>query len=308
MPTLDWAGIARCAEENCAQALALAPDLPPGVSLDTFIRAAADVGPLDPYKHFGANARSIVDRVKAAGGVPAARVFLRAALARTISAGVDSGRYQQLPPLCAQFHAKQLQRIARDVDVAVDWLDLDDDLYQKEFGIASMRLYVAGAGLIDRRCGVERSIVLREGLGKALGKIGLMLRLGGFKPYFQSHLHTFNLDAFNEDGRNDLYRCCAELYSLHPECRGMFAISWFYDPALDSISPRLSYLRKVPLEGGASVMYVRDGGEAINNAIAKSATRRRLYEEGRYVPRNYMLIWGREDQINWARAHPRTPA
>lgn len=308
MRASDWEEIAQQAEQNCVRALAMLPDLPPDISLEGFIQAATDIGPLDHYKYFSDAARSMVERIHASGGVSAARAFLRAVLGRTISTWVSAGHYQRLPPLCACFHARQLNRIAHDFDACADWLDLRNDLFQKEFGIVSLRLYVAGAELVDYRCGVPRSIVLRGGATKVVANIIVMLRLGGFKPYFQSHIHAFNLDAFNEEGRNDLYRCCAELYALHPECLGMFGSSWFYDPVLDQISPRLSYLRTIPLEGGAHLLYAHDGGVAIANAISKSATRRRLYQERKYMPRTYMLIWGRKDQINWARAHPRLDA
>jgi hypothetical protein len=286
----------------------MVPDLPVDISLEGFIRAATDVGPLDHYKYFSDTARGIVERVSASCGVSAARAFLRAALGRTISTWVSAGQYERLPPLCAYFHARQLNRIAHDIDASADWLDLCDDLFQKEFGIVSLRLYVAGAELVDYRCGIPRSIVVRAGVSKIMANLALMQRLGGFKPYFQSHLHAFNLDSFNEEGRNDLYRCCAELYALHPECLGMFGSSWFYDPVLDRISPRLSYLRTIPLAGGAHLFYVQDGGEATSSAIAKSATRRQLYEEGKYVPKTYTLVWGRKEQIKWSQAHPRPDA
>lgn len=308
MRTTDWEGIARQAEQNCGHAFAMVPDLPADISLEGFIQAATDVGPLDHYKYFSDTARGMVERVSASCGVSAARAFLRAALGRTIGTWVSARQYERLPPLCAYFHARQLNRIAHDIDASADWLDLCDDLFQKEFGIVSLRLYVAGAELVDYRCGIPRSIVVRAGVSKIMANLAVMQRLGGFKPYFQSHLHAFNLDSFNEEGRNDLYRCCAELYALHPECLGMFGSSWFYDPVLDRISPRLSYLRTIPLAGGAHLFYVQDGGEATSSAIAKSATRRQLYEEGKYVPKTYTLVWGRKEQIKWSQAHPRPDA
>lgn len=308
MRTSDWEQIALHAEQNCVQAFAMVPDLPPDISLKAFIQAAADVGPMDPYKYFSSAARDMVERVSAAHGVSGVRAFLRAALGKTISTWVRTGQYERLPPLCAFFHARQLNRIAQDSDAHAAWLDIDNDVFQKEFGIASLRLYVAGAELVDYRCGIPRSIVLRSGARKIMPKLALMMRLGGFKPYFQSHMHVFTMDAFNAEGRNDLYRCCAELYALHPEILGMFGSSWFYDPDLDQISPRLSYLRKIPLIGGAHLLYVQEGGEAIDSAIAKSPTRRKLYEEGKYLPKTYTLVWGRKQQIRWSQNHPRACA
>jgi len=306
LQTLDWAAIARRAEQNCADALARIEGLSPDVSLEAFIRAATAVEPYDHYKYFSDTAKGMVAHIKGTCGAPVARVFLRAALERTIGAWANDGRYQQLPPMCAHFHCKQLQRIANDSDVAAEWLDLDNDLFQKEFGIASMRLYVAGSNVVDYRCGISRSILFQSGPRKVLTNLRVLMGLGGFKPYFQGHLHAFLLDALNEEGRNDFYRCCAELYVLHPECLGMFCSSWFYDPALDLISPWLSYLRTIPLAGGAHLFHVQDGGEAIGNAIAKSRTRRKLYEERKYLPKTYMIVWGKRQQIDWARAHQRT--
>lgn len=306
LTTVDWNAIAQRATTNCSQALEQVPDLPPDISLEAFIRAATTVGPLDNYKYFSDPSKDIVARIGTSCGAATARAFLRAALERTISDWASGGRYQRLPPLCAHFHFEQLQRIANDADVTADWLNLDDDRFQKEFGIASMRLYVAGSNLVDYRCGIQRSIVFRDGLARVPANLRVMMRLGGFKPYFQGHLHAFRLDALNEEGRNDFYRCCVELYALHPESLGMFCSSWYYDPALDKISPRLSYLRTVPLAGGAHLFHVQDGGEAIGNAIAKSPTRRKLYEQGKYLPKTYMIVWSRDRQIEWARAHPRS--
>jgi hypothetical protein len=276
--------------------------------VDGFIRAATDIGPLDHYKYFGERTKNIIEQIKTAHGTPAVRAFLRAALGRTISLSEDQGLYQQLPPLCAYYHALQLQRIAGDTDTSTAWLDLSADTFHKEFGIASTRLYVGGPNLIDYRCGVSRSIMFGEGLPKAFAKVAFMLRLGGFKPYFQGHLHLFTLDAFNEAGRNDFYRCCVELYTRHPESLGTICCSWYYDPAIDEISPWLTYLRAVPLSAGAQLFFVENGGEATTNATAKSKTRLRLYEQGEYSPKNYMFVWGRNNQVKWARTHPHNTA
>jgi hypothetical protein len=302
----DWCSIGKHATENYAQASARLTCIPADVTVSRFVDAAVNVGPTANYKQFSDIARGMVLRVNTVCGPVATRAFLRAALELTISDNVNRGRYQRLPPLCARYHAAQLARIASDRDLSSSWLDLADDLFQKEFGIVSLRLYVAGSNLVDYRCGVPHSFILREGLPKAWTNLRVMMRIGGFRPYFQGHIHRFNLDSLNEHGREDFYRCCVELYALHPQVLGMFCSSWYYDPALDAISPRLSYLRTTPLAGGAHLMYVETGGEAIANATAKSPTRRRLYDSRQYTPKAYMFVWARSDMETWARTHPRT--
>ncbi len=304
-PTAVWTKIARDAEAGRRAALRALPELPASVSLEGFVRCAADPGPMRPYKYFPDTARHMLETLRAACGSAASRAFLRAALGHAVSTFVKDGRYRRLPPLCAHFHTRQLERIATDTDVDAAWLDLDSDLFQKEFGIASMRLYAAGSNLVDYRCGVPRSVIWREGATKAFGHLLFMRRLGGFRPYFQGHLHAFNPVPLDAAGRDDFYRCCAELYTLHPECLGMFCSSWYYDPALDHVSPWLAYLRTVPLAGGARLFRVGESPEAVANATATSRTRRRCYEEGRYLPCNHLFVWGRQAHTAWARAHPR---
>ncbi|WP_426106597.1 hypothetical protein [Massilia sp. TSP1-1-2] len=279
----------------------LAPALPDvRARIADFIRACEPLGPLDHYKVFPAPAQAIVAAVAQTHDSATLRRFLRAVLASAVLQTVNGARFRALPPRTAANQARHLLRIAQDADAQAPWLALDQDLFQKEFGLATLRLYAAGSQLVDYRCGVPRSTVLAEGMARALPKLLTMVKLGGFRPYFQIHTHKFNLDAFHEAGWEECYLCCAELYAVHPEVLGMYGSSWFYDPALATISPRLAYLRDTPGNNGAALMFVVKGGDAINNATATSASRRQLYEEGKYAPTNYMLVWGRDAQRAWA--------
>ena len=130
------------------------------------------------------------------------------------------------------------------------------------------------------------------------------MQLGGFKPFIQIHTHLSFLDDFNEEGWNECYRCCADLYRVRPDLLGMYGSSWFYDPALADISPRLDYLREIPVKGGAQLIFVEEGGEALDNALSTSPSRRKLHDEGKYMPRSYMMAWGRQQQMAWAARNP----
>lgn len=283
------------------------PNFPADLALlDHFVNTAPSYGPLDHYKIFTPGAREVLSQVRTAGGETGVRAFLRAAIAHAIVTSLAGPRYAALPARVKVQQLKQFKRMANDTAPDAEWLSLDHDLFRKDFGLALVRLYAAGSRLVDPRCGVPRSLLLRGTPRDWLRCMTTLVELGGFRPYFQVHTHTFMLDSFNVEGSNELYRCCAELYDLHPEVLGAFGASWFYDPAVSSVSPRLSYLREIPESGGARTLYMSTGGEALNNALAKSETRRRLYETGKYVPKIYMIIWGREKQKTWARANPGT--
>ena len=265
-----------------------------------FVRNTQQVGAYDHYKVFPQPALSLIPDGVLADGAKASEVFLKAAILQGMLDMLGSARFAQLPARVRVQQLKQLSRIAATGEEVADWLHADHDLFHKEFGIATLRLYVAGAQLVDAHCGIPRSILFKGGAGALAKNVAAILRLGGFRKYFQIHTHKFMLDAFNEEGWDECYLCCAELYPLHPEVLGMYGSSWFYDPVLDVISPRLSYLRATPVAGGAELFFVEEGGSAKNNSLSTSPTRRQLYEEGKYSPKSYMLAWGKARQIAWA--------
>ena len=80
----------------------------------------------------------------------------------------------------------------------------------------------------------------------------------------------------------------------------MAGTSWFYDPQLETVSPRLSYLRARPIERGAFIVRSGTLPFDIQSATAKSENRRRLYEAGKYIPVAYTLLWPREKLLAWA--------
>lgn len=268
--------------------------------IDSFISAASHVGDMDHYKFFPEQSLDILGKIPGQFGESGVKVFLRLVLLRAIVLIIDSGRVEMLPPRVRKNQLAHFDRISIETGVVDHWLNIESDLFQKEFGLVSLRLFAAGAQLVDPRCGIPRSLVIKDGFWKAPSKSLTFLRFGGFKPYFQIHTHKFNLELFNEAGWVECYLCCAELYQIFPKHLGMFGSSWFYDPELDGISPRLAYLRSTPLGGGACLMYYSSGGDAIGNATATSEARRKLFESGKYLPKSYMLIWNRDAQCSWA--------
>ncbi|WP_374261316.1 hypothetical protein [Zoogloea sp.] len=304
MPNADPKHIAAEARTHAAEAAASLGALPDGVSLSRFIADYAAVGDMVHYVTVPEPAADAVRKVSAAHGPEGARTFLRAALAQGAADLVESGRLDALPPRILHYQLKHLARIAGATAANADWMDIERDLFHKDFGLVTLRLFAAAAQLLDIRCGIPRSILFTEGALASVRKGQAIMGMGGFKPYVQIHTHLSDLDDFNEEGWNACYRCCAELYERMPQLLGMFGASWFYDPALDEISPRLAYLRKIPEDGGAHLFYVSSGGSQIDNATSTSPSRRKLYEEGKYMPKSYMLAWGRREQMAWAKRNP----
>lgn len=182
-----------------------------------------------------------------------------------------------------------------------DFYEFPKSPFAKDLGLCSLRIMPAGAQIVDLHSGIGRRLLLGGGLSEIASRLHFFVnRLGGFNPLYQIHTHSTSYPEFNEAGWDRCYLRIAGMLRVNPHVRGMFGISWFYDPALESISPRLNYLRHRPLEGGARLFREGVSDEHIGNATAKSETRKKLFLEGKYQPTGYAMVWPRRELIAWA--------
>jgi len=266
-----------------------------------FLAHFADPGASIGFKTIPPAARALYDAVVAERGEQAGACFLLAAVLTGVRDSLTSDLMARLPERVRAHQLRQFARIANHDEAFLPFCRLYSDVFLKEFGLATLRLYAGASSVIDPRSGMGRSMLWKGGLLQLPGRALLFARAGGFKPYFEIHVNRLYQDEFDEEGRNECYRCCAELYDLHPETLGMIAGSWFYDPMVEIISPHLAYLRTVPEAGGARAMFVSHDEQAVKNATATSEKRRALQAAGQYRPASWSLLWPRRAQIAWAR-------
>ncbi|MFC5460202.1 hypothetical protein [Massilia niabensis] len=256
------------------------------------------------YKDVPDAARVIHDEVLRAAGEPAARALLLAALFQAVCGSLAGTRLPLLPPRVLNHQLRQFARIVAHDDAFAFECSLASDAYMKELGLARLRLYAGASNLIDPQAGVARSVLWKGGPLQLLRRALLFARIGGFKPYFEIHAHKLYMEEFSAEGRRECYRCCADLYALHPEMLGMYAGSWFYDPAVARLSPHLAYLRDDAVAGGCACLFVAHDEQAVSYSTAKSEKRRAAWAAGTYRPATYALVWPRRAQIAWARREP----
>ena len=80
----------------------------------------------------------------------------------------------------------------------------------------------------------------------------------------------------------------------------MIGSSWFYDPPLTEISPRLAHLRLNPLNGGAFMVHQGPAPIHTERAATASASRKALIDSGEYTARSWLMIWPRKELVAWA--------
>jgi hypothetical protein len=177
------------------------------------------------------------------------------------------------------------------------------DSFVKDLRFASGLSVPGGAQDVDLRSTIgyraSARLLIRNPSGRNIRRLFKYRQLA---PWFRIHTDSRYLHDFNEPGWDACYLRIAALLKTHPEVLGMAGTSWFYDPQLESVSPRLGYLRLRPVERGAIVVRNRTSSFDIQSATATSESRRRLYEAGKFIPVSHTILWPREELLAWAQS------
>ena len=230
--------------------------------------------------------------------------LLQAVLTNYLSTFNERLQTKHVPYSVKILFDREYKRISKELEQnASKFYSLENDLFLKDLGIVRQKLIPVGAELVDESCGIPRSILFRNGVsGFISGIIFFGIKTKGFKPFYQLHLDPRNLDEFSPDGWIKTYKRLSELIQLNPEVKGFFGASWFYDPALKKVSPHLNYLREVRQQAGARLFYWGDQESVRDMALKTSKTRREMFDDGKYIPSSYFIVWERSDLLNWAGA------
>lgn len=211
---------------------------------------------------------------------------------------VERTSCMHLPGSVMAFYERDIARIASDTITQPDtFYDPNSDVFIKDLCIASQRMVPAGAQVVHKS-GIPRRWMLRA---RDVVIPLFLLRVGGRPPWFEIHTHYPVIGEFNEQGWISCYRRIAEMLDAEQDVKGVFGSSWFFDPEVARVSPRLSYLRDIPMRNGAFSIRLGTSESDISLATKKSNTRRTLYERGEYFPVSYALIWPRSEVLGWAR-------
>jgi hypothetical protein len=187
----------------------------------------------------------------------------------------------------------------------------DEDFFAKDLRFVCGATAPGGAQILDVLFPLSpaaRLLRLRRTLG-TVGRLVLagdprraagLLAQGGTGDWLQIHTDIRNIADFNAQGWDRCYHRISDILTARPRIAGMLGISWFYDPQLREISPRLSYLQDKPLQNGAFLVRLKPGPIHSQRAAATSPTRRRLIESGAYTPVCYALFWPRRELLRWA--------
>ena len=95
----------------------------------------------------------------------------------------------------------------------------------------------------------------------------------------------------------------AQSMKLQPQIRGLIASSWLHSPDTMRVSPHLAAFSRALLDNGALVIR-HHAADPNCGVFYRSPERKKLYEEGQFVPTHGLVIWPRKEMLAWADAHP----
>jgi hypothetical protein len=241
-----------------------------------------------------------LDSLRARGGQPLVAAFHRAILVSAMATTRPMLRAHPAWPESLPLWDEAMDRVLNKLSKRSDAdLDYPSDLWAKDIALASGRLWHAGAQLIQPRMGLSRRLLLQGGARTLLRGAAMLLTMGGHYPLYEMHTANHTLRHLNPDGWAECHRTIARALARDPETRGVFGTAWFFDPALEQVSPHLAYLRQFLLERGAAFLKVQTTENGRRSALANSFPRRALYEAGRYDPKDYLMIWPRRRILAW---------
>lgn len=144
--------------------------------------------------------------------------------------------------------------------------------------------------------------MFKNGVHSLLKGLSHLLRFGYNRPIIVIHAFSHDYDSlakFTESGWKETYANLASIVIKNPKISGLVTGGWLFDPIFETISPNLQYLTKYMVEHGGT-LYRGDvcTGKVLQDALFMAPKRRKLYEQGKYIPRVFRIYMSRENLIS----------
>lgn len=294
----DDAALARSAAAALAQQASLAARLPTGADTtpQALLQTLSALAPLqdEGYRHWPAPIEgALAELCAGSGDGPSATPQLHLLLLNLVASLPARLSASGLPRPVQHEYLDVAARIVDQASRDHRYTGAGDDLFRKDLALLCLRLLPCRSHVVCRSGLPRRTLLRRHNLlgGNSLRVAwALSGRLG---PLLENHVHPLMLDHFNAEGRQRCYQLVACLLQQAPYLGGLFGTSWYYDPSVGAISPRLAYLQQEPARFGALFIDAASNDDTVHDALQRSAARRLAFEQGRYRPRNVTMVWPR---------------
>lgn len=187
-----------------------------------------------------------------------------------------------------------------------DQFNLGTDAFEELARIVTLRRFHAGQDSFDIMV-LPRTWLLRA---HPLALPGLVreiaLRLRGFEPIVMPHINYWRANRrliFKQENERSLWRI-AKTVEMQPRIKGLASMTWLNCKATGEVSPHLRFVRQFCLDNGGYVVDLNVAPVGSGFMIG-DARRKSLYEEGKFRPREALVLWPRDAMLRWANLYER---
>ena len=298
----DRATIAEALRPRCAKVLARFP-------IEGYIGLLDAIPAEAHYFRMSDAVSALWDQILSSDGPEALEAYNRMTMLHLIDGFDQRAVRHDYPASIRAEYGVHLDRIIETIrSAAFGTYVHTDDIFLKDLALCRQTIFpTRGAQIVEHVSGILRSLALKGGVSQLLryGFMDLFVTRGS-KPVYRTHLHLARVEDFTPEGRDQCFMQIAEMLERHPEVKGWFAGGWLYDRALGDVSPHLADIHRRPASNGGWAFHF--GDDLTGNALVKSRTRQRLYEEGRYRPKAWYFVWPRKKLLAWARGRSIGPS
>ncbi len=212
------------------------------------------------------------------------------ALARYLYKKNNDRRDPTLPQGVAGYQEEDFARALKLASAGADeQVTFHNYVFYSYIEVLAFRRWPVGNHYVVRS-GVPRRLLLRQPPGLAAKLLWTLAGGRGNHPYFELHYNPHRLRLFNPEGWRCVFELTAGLMGVFGDIKGVFGVSWFFDPKLASLSPELGFLRRQVEEVGGRFFVADTTKDHIENALKMSRARRAAYKAGRYRPACYLAL------------------
>ncbi|KKO46887.1 hypothetical protein WG68_02815 [Arsukibacterium ikkense] len=173
-----------------------------------------------------------------------------------------------------------------------------NDKFIKDIGLLAGSLLPCAERVVEPYSAIQRSLVYSNGAAQGWRFIRALVAASGNKPLCRLHVHLAEIDSLTATGWRLTCQQLAELLLLNPQLKGVVGASWFYDPALSKVSPKLAFISELLSEIQASWFFSHTE-TAQSGALIRSSKRQQAFANGQYQPRNYVIFITRKQLLSW---------
>ena len=280
---------------------ALNPDVCSRFPISVYIEDVKSFPQFRIHSYFRPRRKRILSEIEKRYGPLAYALYQKLALASFMKDSLDRLKSKHFPEGVIRQIDSWYQRVVQDFDRQPDsYYDISKLDFKIDFGVCCLKNVPIGGAWFVQLHMVNPRVFLTFDIRRIKQILGcIVFRTRGLSPYCIIHTVPRYMLRFNCRQMNMAYKEIGELMNCYPGIKGIFRKSWFLDPNLEDVSPEITYLREIPQHNGAVLFEAGTTRQDVRDALAFSPYRRKLYEEGKFLPTVYGYIWPRKEFLEW---------